>query len=272
MVRDDLQRRVLLQRTAEGEPRHRQRGLVRPAEVRVDQVLRRLLALIVGRRVGAPRVEQDRQVVGRHLLVQRKDLRRVDRPAVVVGEDLDAAEAQLLDRAVGLHQRRVDVVHRQRRARAAEAIRMLRDELRHLVVRDARALRRVLRIEDALEVGTGDRQQLDDVGILVHRSEPHVQIREAGVRVKVLAVLRREPLARPLVPLLEIARRQDMAEDVDHHAPHLSPRPWFPVPGPLGCGRRDRFRTRPLAHACRRPPRSWSGRFSAPRCSCRRRS
>ena len=42
----------------------------------------------------------------------------------MIGEDLDAAEAQLGDRAVGLGERRVDVVHGKARARADEPIRV----------------------------------------------------------------------------------------------------------------------------------------------------
>ena len=99
-----------------------------------------------------------------------------------------------------------------RGAGAAEAIRMLCHQLRHLVVRDPRAFRRILRLEHALEVRTGDRQQVDDVGIFVHRAETHVEVGETRVGVEVLAVLGGEARARPLVPLLEIARRQHVAK------------------------------------------------------------
>ncbi len=61
---------------------------------------------------------------------------------------------------------------------------------------------------------------------------------QAGIRVEVLAVLRREPLAGPLVPLLEIARRQHVGEDVDLHGRHLSPRALVRRScGPLRCSR-----------------------------------
>ena len=87
-------------------------------------------------------------------------------------------------------------------------------------MRSTCALRGIRRIEHALHVRPGDGQQLNGIRELVHHAEADVEARQTGVGVEIFSVLRGEPLAGPLVPLLELARRQDVAENVDEHEPH----------------------------------------------------
>ena len=240
---------ILLERAAERQPRHRQRRFVGPAEVRVDQVLRRRLAVVVGRRVGAPRVEQDRQVVGRHLLVERKDLRRIHRPAVVIGEDLDAAEAQLVDRAVGLRPA-------PRRCRSSAAQAHAPQNRSGCFATSSAISSFAIRAHSAASFGSSTLSRFGPAMVSSWTTSGYLSIDrnrtsrsvKPGVRVKVLAVLRGEPLRRPACSAPRDSAAAARGRRRRSSWRHLSPRDFVQSSDLLRCGR-GRFRTRPLAPA-----------------------
>ena len=79
---------------------------------------------IVGRRRAAVGMEPDRQVVPRHRLEQRQELRGRQRAAVDVAEELYAARPQRADRPLELRHRLVGIAQRQRRHEPGEALGM----------------------------------------------------------------------------------------------------------------------------------------------------
>ena len=100
VMRDDLELRQLVVDAGIDQPRHRRARLVGPAEDEPDLVLRLRLAGIVGEIGAADRMDPHRQVVlapcawkiGRNCGAE-------ERLAEHVGEDLDAARAELVDGA-----------------------------------------------------------------------------------------------------------------------------------------------------------------------------
>src|SRR5262249_15848075 len=88
-------------------------------------------------------MQPDRQVVRGHAPEDRAKLSGRERLAGDIGEELDAAGAEILHGAVDLGERGVDIVHRQRRNESREAIGMLAAQLRQAAVRPRRKLRRL---------------------------------------------------------------------------------------------------------------------------------
>ena len=223
VVGDDLDPRVAVEQPREHQPRHRDRGLVGPAEAPPHLEARALLGLVVRHVRGARRVHPDRQIVFRHRVEQGLELGLVERPSADIGEDLDAACAEVADRPVQLVHRPVHVVHRERGDEGDEPVRVKTDQLRHRVVGDPCELRPRGRVGNVLERRVGKRNHLPVLAELVHQPEADVEV------VDHLHLL--HPLADVLEPrrgfrhvAVEIAGK-DVGVDVDRH---VLP----PIPGP----------------------------------------
>lgn len=165
-------------------------------------------------------MEQDRKIELLHALEQRQKLRRIERLAVDVGEHLDAAKPELTDRALHLAERGLDVAHGQAGTRGHKTLRVLRHELRHLVIRDPRGLDGIAWSRDAFDVRSGLGKNLHDLWVLVHHPEPRLEIGESWIRAPVLRILGSDSRTCPCVALAEVSRSQDVREDVDdrHHS------------------------------------------------------
>ena len=97
---DDLQVGKLLQPAGEDEARHRNRGLIRPAERPPDVVLRTLLVWIVGPLVAARRVQPDRLAELAHGARSRASAQRlVSALASLDGPNGDRRQTQGYDSA-----------------------------------------------------------------------------------------------------------------------------------------------------------------------------
>src|SRR5262245_17433538 len=221
-MRDDLEIREAIHDAAEREPRHGHRRLVGPAEVRVDEKLRLVLAGVVDGGVRAPWMQQNRPVVRRHAREDRQKLRRVEWPAGDVREDFDAEKAERVDGPFGFRDCCVDVRHRQARAGADEAVGVCRDQGRQFVIGDARARHRVSGGGDAFDIRPGDRENLPHVRELVHDRKAQREVRQAAIGGGVSCVLRREAGVSTTVAFLQVARREQVGEDVDFHVTESS--------------------------------------------------
>ena len=147
-----------------------------------------------------------------HLLEDRREFRIVERAAVDVGEDLDAAGAQGLDRALHLLERRLDVVHRHRGDEAGEALRVLGDDLRHAVIGDARQLGRALGRGDEFDRRHRQGEDLLIVAEFLHQPQARIEVVEHG---DVGPAPHRRLVGNDLDHLVEIGFREDVREDVD---------------------------------------------------------
>jgi hypothetical protein len=101
-----------------------------------------------------------RQVVLHHATENRPELRRRQRLAGDIGEQLDAAGAQRRDRAVDLGERRLDVVHRQRGDERRELVGMSAADICQRVVGEPRQIGRHVRRRHQLKRRIGERQDL----------------------------------------------------------------------------------------------------------------
>src|SRR3989442_682871 len=225
VVRDDREVRVTVEEPREDQTRHRGGRLVGPAERPPDVVARPLLPGVVGEDRGPRRVEPDRQPARRHTVEERRPLGLVERPPVDVGEDLDAGGAEPVDGAVDLSQGGVGVVHRQGGDEAGEAVGMLRDQLGHAVVREARQRRGRVRAGERLDRRRREREDLDVTLVPVHDPEALLEERfrimdryEGYVQVLTLASPPIEALAGPdAAPALARLANDGMAELVAKH-------------------------------------------------------
>src|SRR5690349_12977444 len=105
MVGDDLEVGMPVEETRERKPRHRDGGIVGPAEAPPHLEARARLGGIVGG-LGAPRwMEPDWHVLRRDRGEERPIDRIVERPALDVGKDLHAARAKMAGRALELSDR-----------------------------------------------------------------------------------------------------------------------------------------------------------------------
>ena len=201
------------------QPRHRDAGLVRPAEAPPHLEARFLLRRIVRHRGGARRMQPDRQVVRGHRGKHRLEALLVERMARDVGEDLDAARAELSDRALGFLQRAIHIVERHRGDEGRKAPRVRGAQLRHRVVGDARELRRGLALRDLLQRRVGQRDHLRVVADLVHLGKAQIEIEQllhaAQPRADVL-----QP-GRDARHLPEEAIRENVRVDVEDHRPSV---------------------------------------------------
>ena len=211
---DDLQGRQLVENAGIDQPRHAGGGLVRPAEAEPDLVLRRLLAGIVRKIRAAHGMHPDRQVVRHHLLEDRPELGRAQRLAGDIGEHLDAARAEMRDRAVDLVEAGLDIVHRQRRDERRKAIRMAAADLGQRIVRHARQLRRLLGRCDQLERRIGEADHLAQVVELIEQAAPRIDIDQ---RLQSRKAGHRDVVGRELRQAVEIGLRHEVIEDVDDH-------------------------------------------------------
>ena len=153
--------------------------------------------------------------VGRPIEDRRKR-RVVQRPAVDVGVDLHAAESELAHGAVEFGKGRLDVVHGQARGGGDEPVRVARDQLRHVVVGDARQCRGVGRAGQPLDGRIGDVDDLHVTGTGgVHCPETGVEVHER--RHGALLILQPRLRRRNPHAGLAVAGRDDVVEGVDRH-------------------------------------------------------
>ena len=158
-------------------------------------------------------MQPDRQVELRHGREDRLEGRIVERLAGDIGEDLDAAGAELVDRAPRLLHRALDVGHRHGRDEGREALGMARAQLRHGVVADARQVEAGLAGGEILDRRVGQRDDLAVVAELVHLAKALVEIEQL-----LDAAQPRPDIAEPrrnAVHLLEELVREDVTVDVD---------------------------------------------------------
>src|SRR5882762_6892325 len=217
MVSDDAQLRQLVEHAGEHEPRHEGAGLVGPAEQPPDLVLGLRLGRVIGELRGARRMHPYRQaVLVRHALENREELRLVERPAVDVGEDLDALRAELADGAVHLLERRRHVVHRQRGDEGRELPGVLPHDLRHAVVRQPRQLGGLLGTSEELDGRHRQGQDLLVLGEALHHAHALVEVPQHRDMHPALELRRerRVPLGDLLHPL-EVRLRKDMRKNVE---------------------------------------------------------
>ena len=215
-MRNDLDIRVLVEQAGHHDAPHRHARLVRPTERPPHVVPGAILRRVVGELSGTRWVQPDRQIVLSHLVEQRLELRVVQRPAVDVREYLYALGPQVLDRPVGLLQRSLDVVQRQRRHETRKPIRVLCGHFRHPVVRDLRQLGAVLRPRDNLDRRKVQREHLlvvlPELVDLVETSLNVVQHRNRRYALHHVRALGAHPHHLVVVRL-----RQDVVENIYLH-------------------------------------------------------
>src|SRR5438046_3900519 len=159
----------------------------------------------------------DRQAVPvRHALEDREELRLVERPAVDVGEDLDAPGAEVADARVHILERGSDVIHRQRGDEGRELPGVLLHDLSHAVVRQPGQLGGLLGTSQELDGRHRQSQDLLVLGEALHHAHALVQVPQHR-DVHPALELRRErrvPLGDLLHPL-EVRLRKDVRKDVE---------------------------------------------------------
>jgi hypothetical protein len=102
--------------------------------------------------------------------------RIAERLAAHIGEYLHAACPELIDRAVDLVQRCLDIVHRQRRGESGKAIRVPAANFGKLVIGKTREFGRALGRGDEFERRVGQRQHLLEPVELVQQPQALVDI------------------------------------------------------------------------------------------------
>ena len=206
---------MAVEQPAENEPRHRHRGLVGPPEAPPHLVARLLLRRVVRHAGGARRMQPDRQVVAGERREYRRKARLIERVPGDVGENLNAARAQRLDRALGFRERPVHVVERDGRDKGREAVGMARAEFRHGIVGDARERLCGRALRDVLDRRVGQRDHLPVVARGIHLAEAGVEIEQLGHAAQPRADVL-EP-GRDPAHLRKEAVGQDVGIDVDRH-------------------------------------------------------
>ena len=167
-------------RPVEHHADHRDRGVIGPAQAPPHLVARFLLALVVGHRRGARRMQPDRRVQLRHGGEERLELVEIERLAGDVGIDQRAGRAQRVDGAARLVDRAFHVGHAQRGGEGRKALRVLVAERRHLVIGDARQRQARFRRGDVLDRRVGQRDDLAVVAEGVHLLEARVEVEQLG--------------------------------------------------------------------------------------------
>ena len=216
MMRHHLQLRKLGHHSREDQAGHGGAGFVRPSEDRPDLVLGKLLGRKI-RNIGlARRMQQDRLAgFGGHF-EDRPKPRLVEAGAVHVGVELQAVGVAVDQDALGLLDRGVGVVHRQRPDIAREPIRILCHQLGQAVVGGAGKLRRLVGTDHAFERRQPERKDLRVVVERVHHAKARVEIVNGANALHALADVGRA--ARGLRHQPEYALRKEMAEGID--VPH----------------------------------------------------
>src|SRR6516164_3154351 len=213
MMGDDLEPRIAVEQAAKHHAHHRHRGVVGPAEAPPHLEPRLRLLGIIRHARRARRVQPDRQIELRHGRENRLENFFVERPARHAGEDLDAAGAELADRAPRLRDRAVHVRHRERGDEGRQALGMARGELGHGVVADAREVEPDLAGGEILDRRIRQRDDLAVIAELVHLAEALVEIEQLFD-----AAQPRGDVAEPrrdAVHLLEELVGKDVTVDID---------------------------------------------------------
>ena len=170
-------------------------------------------ARIVGEFLRPRGMHPDRQIVAVHRLEDRREFRIVERAAVDVGEDLDAARIQRLHRAADLGERVLHVVHADRGDKGGELVRVLRDDLRHAVIGE---LGKLARRGGRRHVF--DRRQREGENLLIVRPEllHHPKARIEIVEDRDIRPAPNRRLVRDdLHHLVEVGLRENMRKNVD---------------------------------------------------------
>ena len=121
-------------------------------------------------------MEPDRQVVPRHRVEERHELRRGDRPAQRVREELNAPRAKLLDGTPRLSGGSLRIVEWKRSDERGKALRKAADQLRHPVIRYAGQVDRGRPVRERFDRRRRDRQDLLVPVEAVHDPEADLQV------------------------------------------------------------------------------------------------
>jgi hypothetical protein len=132
-----------------------------------------------------------------------------------VGEDLNAAGAEIFDRTVDLDESRIDVVHRQGRDERREPVRVFAAYLGQRIVGDACQLRRLVGRRHELQRRISERQQLLEIVELIEQPETRIDIHDGLQPRKGRhgGLIRNEERQA-----IEIRLRHEMIEHIDDHA------------------------------------------------------
>ena len=151
--------------------------IVRPAEAEPYLVLGRLLRGVVGKLRAAHRMHEHRQVVLDHPAGQAGGTPGAlsGLPATLVNIWMPRAPSSF-DRAIGLGERGLDVVHRHRGDEGWEMLRMLAADLGQQVVGEARELRRAVGRRDQLERRIGEAEHVLQAVELIEQPAARVDI------------------------------------------------------------------------------------------------
>ena len=214
-MRDHLEGRESVEEPFEHDVRHGGARLVRPAEGPPDLVVALLFLLVVGKVGAARRVHPDGQIELGHQREQRQRIRRSERRAQDIGEDLHADRAELAHRAFGLVEQPLRIVHRQRSDESREAARVLRDQLGHAVVGEPRQLGGKRRRPEDFDRRRAQADHLRIVAEQVHDAKARVEIDDRRDRTHALVHV--PAVGRDLEHPVVEARRKDVIEDVELH-------------------------------------------------------
>jgi hypothetical protein len=205
MVRDDLQRRMAVEQTAERHAHHRDRCVVRPAEAPPQLVTRLRLGGIIGEVCTARGMQPDRQIEPGHRGEHRLEDGIVERTPGVRGVDPDAAGAQVVHSPARLRDRAFHVLQRHRGDEGRKPLGIFACELRHRVIGDPRERQTKRAVGDVLDWRIGQRDDFAVVAELVHLAKARVEIEQLGHLLQPFAHILE--IGRSLGHLLEIALR-----------------------------------------------------------------
>ncbi len=211
---DDLEIGQFIENARIDQPRHGRGGLVGPSEAEPDLGLGGLLAGVIRKVRAAHRMHEDRQVVLDHAAEDRPEFGQRERLARDIGEDLDAACAELIHGAIDLGERRVDIVQRQRRNEGREAVGMRVADLRQRIVREPRQCRGLIRPRNQLERRIGEREHLLEAVEAIEQRQTGVDIAE---RLEPRKRRHGDMAGNERRKALKIGLGHEMIEHIDHH-------------------------------------------------------
>ena len=159
------------------------------------------------------RMQQDRLAGFGGDLEDRQEARLVEAGAIDVGVELQAVGIAVDQDALGLLDRGVGVVHRQRPDIAREPVRILRHQLGQAIVGGAGKLRRLVGTDHAFERRQPERQDLRVIVERVHHAKARVEIVNGANALHALADV--GGAARGLRHQPEYALRKEMTEGID---------------------------------------------------------
>ena len=158
-------------------------------------------------------MQPDREIELRHGREDRLESGVVERPAGDVGENLNPARAELLDRTLRLLHRTLDVGHRHGRDESRKARAMALAQPGHGVIADARQVQSDLSGGKVLDRRVRQRNDLAVIAELVHLAKPLIEVEEL-----LHPAQPRPDIAQPrrnAVHLLEKFVGKDVAVDID---------------------------------------------------------